>query len=63
MTFKISIILPVHNGAKWLNTAIDSVLAQTFKDFEFIIINDGSRDNSEAIILAYKDSRIKYLKN
>jgi GT2 family glycosyltransferase len=63
MTFKISIIMPVHNGAKWLNTAIDSVLAQTFKDFEFIIINDGSRDNSEAIVLAYKDSRIKYLQN
>jgi glycosyltransferase involved in cell wall biosynthesis len=55
--------MPVHNGAKWLNTAIDSVLAQTFKDFEFIIINDGSRDNSEAIVLAYKDSRIKYLQN
>ena len=55
--------MPVYNGAKWISTAINSVLAQTFKDFELIVINDCSRDNSEAIVLSYKDTRVKYLQN
>lgn len=59
----ISVIMPVYNGAKFLREAIDSILAQSFEDFEFIIINDGSSDNSEEIILSYKDSRIVYVKN
>lgn len=59
----ISVIMPVYNTGSYLHDSISSILKQTFTDFEFIIINDGSTDNSEDIILSYKDNRIKYLKN
>lgn len=59
----LSIILPVYNGEDYLAHTIDSVLSQSFQDFEFIIINDSSTDSSEEIILSYKDSRIVYLSN
>lgn len=59
----ISIILPAYNAEKYLATAIESILQQSFKDFEFIILNDGSTDNTEKIILSYTDSRIRYIKN
>jgi glycosyltransferase involved in cell wall biosynthesis len=55
--------MAVYNGEKFLNEAIDSILAQSFADFEFIIINDGSTDATEDIILSYSDSRIRYVKN
>ncbi|KQT15505.1 hypothetical protein ASG31_14680 [Chryseobacterium sp. Leaf404] len=55
--------MPVYNGGIHLGEAIESILNQTFSDFELIIINDGSTDNSEQIILAFNDSRIKYIKN
>ncbi|MCK9224723.1 MAG: glycosyltransferase [Candidatus Muirbacterium halophilum] len=58
---QISIIMPVYNREKYLQRAIESVLNQTYKNFEFIIINDGSSDKSEEIILSYKDPRIKYI--
>lgn len=63
MNPKVSVLMPVYNGATYLREAIDSILAQTFVDFEFLIINDGSTDLSETIIASYDDSRIKYLKN
>lgn len=50
--------MSVYNGERYLKEAMDSVLRQTFKDFEFIIINDGSTDNSKEIIESYKDERI-----
>lgn len=58
---KISIIMPVYNGSQWLNEAIDSVLGQSFKDFELICVNDSSTDNSEDILIDYskKDTRVK----
>lgn len=59
----ISVVMPVYNGEKYLCEAIDSILNQTFKDFEFIILNDGSTDKTEEIILSYEDPRIKYVKN
>lgn len=59
----ISVVMPVYNGAKFLHEAIDSILLQSFTDFEFIIINDGSTDKTEEIILSYNDSRIVYIKN
>ncbi len=55
--------MPVLNGEKYLKLAIDSILDQSFKDFEFIIINDGSTDNTEEIIKSYGDKRIIYIKN
>ena len=58
----ISIIMPVYNAQNYLTEAVESVLRQTFKSFELIIVNDGSIDASEAIINGFKDSRIIYLK-
>ena len=61
---KISVIMPVHNETEQiLRTAINSILNQTYKDFEFIIINDASENDAEDVILSYKDKRIKYYKN
>ena len=60
---ELSVIMPVYNSAPYLRLAIDSILQQSFTAFEFIIINDGSTDESESIILSYNDPRIIYLKN
>ena len=64
-TPKISIIMSVYNLEDFLTAAIESILDQTFADFEFIIINDASTDNSEIIIekFARKDKRIKVITN
>lgn len=59
----ISVLLPVYNGEKYLSKSIESILNQQQTDFEFIIINDGSTDNTESIILSYDDDRIIYIKN
>ena len=59
----VSVLLPVYNAEKYLSEAIDSILNQTYANFEFIIINDGSIDNSEKIILSYNDRRIRYIRN
>lgn len=58
----VSVVMPVYNSEKYIKEAIESVLAQTFNDFEFIIVNDGSTDNSESIIKSYLDDRIYYIK-
>ncbi len=58
----ISAIMPVYNAAAFLRQAIEGILNQTEKNFEFIIVNDGSTDESEAIILSYTDLRIRYIK-
>lgn len=60
---KISIIMPVYNAEKYIYEAIDSILNQTIEDFELIIVNDGSTDNSEEIIKSFNDTRIKYYRN
>lgn len=59
----VSVVMPAYNAAKYLREAIDSILAQTYRDFEFIIINDGSTDRTKEIILNYDDPRIVYLEN
>lgn len=56
---QISVIMPVFNGEKHLNEAVDSILDQTFRDFEFIIIDDGSVDNTSKILHSYSDGRIR----
>jgi len=58
---KISIITSVYNGEVFLSKAIESVLSQTFTDFEFLIYNDGSTDNSLNIIKSFSDQRIKVI--
>lgn len=55
--------MPVYNAEKYLGTAIESILNQTFRDFEFIIINDGSTDSSADIIRSYHDQRILLIEN
>lgn len=52
--------MPVYNGAKTIKETIDSVISQTYTNFEFIIINDGSTDDTEKIINSYNDERIVY---
>ena len=60
---KVTVLMPVYNGEKYLREAIESILNQTFKDFEFLIINDGSTDSSRDIVLSYNDSRIRLIDN
>ena len=55
--------MPVYNAGSFLKAGIDSILHQTYLDFELIIVNDGSTDDSEKIVLSYNDPRIKYYKN
>lgn len=59
----ISVVLPVYNAELYITETINSILNQTYTNFELIIINDGSNDNSEACILQFQDQRIKYFKN
>jgi len=59
----ISVILPVYNGEEFLQDAIDSILNQSFLDFELVIIDDGSKDRSLEIINSYTDPRIKLVQN
>lgn len=56
-----SIVIPVYNGENFLSRAIDSVLNQSISDFELVIVNDGSTDNSPNIVKKYNDSRIKLI--
>ncbi len=59
----ISVVLCTYNGMRFIKESIDSVLNQTFTNFEFIIWNDGSTDDTEKIVLAYNDERIKYYRH
>lgn len=60
---KVSIIIPIYNGEKYLEECLKSILNQTFLDYELILINDGSTDNTHSICTKYRDldERIKYL--
>jgi glycosyltransferase involved in cell wall biosynthesis len=60
-TIPISVLMPVYNGSRYLEEAIESILVQTFTAFEFIIINDGSTDDSKEKILRFIDKRIVFL--
>ncbi len=59
----ITVLMSVYNGSAYLKTAIESILKQTFVDFEFLIIDDASSDNSMEIIRSYQDSRIRSVRN
>ncbi|MBE6741320.1 MAG: glycosyltransferase family 2 protein [Ruminococcaceae bacterium] len=62
---KVSVLMGAYNCAEYVEEAIDSVLNQTFKDFEFIIVNDGSSDNTAEIVKEFeiKDDRIVFIEN
>ena len=59
----ISVVMSVYNGAKYLRESIESILSQEGVDFEFIIVNDGSTDNSKNILVEYaaRDNRIRII--
>src|SRR5688500_18170797 len=58
---KVSVVMPVYNTARYLRESIESILNQTFSDFEFLIIDDASTDESVAIVRSYSDKRIKLI--
>ena len=60
---QISVVMPAHNSAGTVREAIESILRQTFQDFEFIIIDDASTDDTGAIIQAFDDPRIRLIRN
>jgi len=60
---KVTVLMPVHNGEQHIREAIDSILKQSFTDFEFLIIDDGSTDGSTAIVKSYEDPRIRLIAN
>ena len=62
-TPQITVLMPVYNGERYLREAIESILGQTYIDFEFLIIDDGSIDNSLNIIDSYNDQRINVVRN
>lgn len=65
MAPKVSVLMPVYNGDNYLEETLKSVLAQSFTDFEFVVIDDGSKDNTWKILSEYanKDRRIKLFQN
>jgi glycosyltransferase involved in cell wall biosynthesis len=59
----ISVVLPAYNSSRFLPQAVNSILNQTFTDFELLIINDGSIDDIDSIVMSFNDNRIIYIKN
>ena len=60
---KVTVLMPIYNGTSYMREAIESVLAQTYTEFEFLIIDDASTDESVSVIESYKDERIRLVKN
>jgi glycosyltransferase involved in cell wall biosynthesis len=59
----VSIVMSVYNGERFIRAAINSVLAQTFRDWELIVVDDASTDSTPAILAEYRDSRIRVIRN
>ena len=59
----VSVIMPSYNTASYISDSIKSVLAQTYSNWELIIVDDCSTDNTDAIVAGFKDARIKFFKN
>ena len=59
---KISVIVPTYNRTRFLPISIKSILAQTFEDYEIIIVDDGSTDDTSTVVRSFSDSRIKYIR-
>jgi glycosyltransferase involved in cell wall biosynthesis len=60
---KVSVVIPTHNRALFLRAAIQSVLNQTFQDFEIVVVDDASEDHTSAVIRSFGDSRIQYIRH
>lgn len=61
MTPTVSVVMPVHNGARFLRAAMNSILTQTHTDFELVVVDDASNDESAAMVKSYGDGRIRLL--
>jgi glycosyltransferase involved in cell wall biosynthesis len=59
----VSVIIPTYNRAQVVSQPIQSVLAQTFRDFEVIVVDDGSNDNTESVVKAFCDPRVRYIRH
>ncbi|RYU94062.1 glycosyltransferase family 2 protein [Emticicia agri] len=59
----VSVLMPVYNAERYVKEAINSILNQTFKDFELVVLNDASTDSGKEVILGFQDSRIRYIEN
>jgi|GEM_PF-556729 glycosyltransferase involved in cell wall biosynthesis len=60
---KVTVLMPVYNGERFLREALDSVLTQTFTDFELLVVNDGSTDQTATILESYSDRRLRIVTN
>ena len=58
---KVSVVMSVYNGERFLRQAVDSILAQTFTDFEFVVVDDGSTDGTAEILKGYTDPRLRVI--
>ncbi|GAJ17799.1 unnamed protein product, partial [marine sediment metagenome] len=58
----VSVVMPAYNGVDYITEAIESVLIQNYRNFELVIINDGSTDNTEEVVLSFEDERIRYFR-
>ena len=63
MNKSLTVLMPVYNGGAFLEASIQSILDQTFEDFELLIIDDASKDDSVQTISSFKDARIRFVKN
>ena len=60
---KVSVIIPTHNRAALLGNAIQSVLDQTFEDFELLVVDDGSEDHPEQVVRSFSDPRVRFIRH
>src|SRR6056297_3103776 len=60
---KVSVFIPVHNREHYIRVAVNSILAQTFEDFELIMVDDGSSDGTADVLARYSDPRLRVLRN
>lgn len=58
---KVSVIIPAYNHGRFLSETVSSVLAQTYQDFELVVVDDGSTDNTRQVVNIFRDPKIKYL--
>lgn len=60
---RVTVLMPVYNAGQYIEEAMKSILSQTFRNYEFLIINDGSTDNSPDVIRKFSDTRIRFVEN